>query len=531
MNIEKTIYEVIRENALNNKEGIAYDFLDYTRTYIEFLEDIDRCARYLNDMGINKGDIVSLYLPNIPRALVLYYAINKIGGISNFIHPNMPVNENKDMLLKMQPKAIFLLDSMYEKLKQFRENNIISKYIIVKASENLPRKYKAIYGIKEKYYNSKIKFDDNVVYYNDNDLDINDVEIHTDYNDVATILFTGGTTGNIKGVCLSSKNMNASAYQTGTYRIENDKSDKMLAILPVFHGYGLVNCIHTTFFESATIILLPYFKEKLFKDTIIKKKPDYMLGIPMLYSKMADLFKNEEIDLSFFKGLYCGGSKLSETILQKVNHVLVEKKSKVQLREGYGLSECVGACTLMPENKFKIGSVGMPYEGVEVKICDVHTGEKLENNKIGEICVQSDTVMLGYFGEKSDNIKSENGVKWLFTGDIGYMDDEGYIFFVDRIKRMIKILGHEVYPLKVESCINSIENVVNSCVVEMEKDSIPYLKAYIVLENKLRKKRTTKKIMNICEKNLPRWSIPREIEFVKHIPETLLKKNDYKKLS
>ncbi len=531
MNIEKTIYEVIRENALNNKEGIAYDFLDYTRTYIDFLEDIDRCARYLKNIGINKGDIVSLYLPNIPRALVLYYAINKIGGISNFIHPNMPVNENKDILLKMQPKAIFLLDGMYEKLKLFKENNISSKYIIVKASENLPRKYQMVYKIKEKYYNSKIKFDDNTVYYNDNNLGINTVDIHTDYNDTATILFTGGTTGNIKGVCLSSKNMNTSAYQTSTYRIKSDESDKMLAILPVFHGYGLVNCIHTTFFESSTVVLLPYFNEKLFKNAIIKKKPDYMLGIPMLYSKMADLLKNEEIDLSFFKGLYCGGSKLSETVLQKVNHVLVEKKSKVQLREGYGLSECVGACTLMPENKFKPGSVGIPYEGVEVKIVDIHTGEKLENNTIGEICIQSDTIMLGYFSEESNNVRVENGVKWLLTSDIGYMDDEGYIFFIDRIKRMIKILGHEVYPLKVESCINSIENVVNSCVVEMEKESIPYLKAYIVLENKLGKKRTTKKVMNICEKNLPKWSIPREIEYVKHIPETLLKKNDYKKLS
>ncbi len=185
----------------------------------------------------------------------------------------------------------------------------------------------------------------------------------------------------------------------------------------------------------------------------------------------------------------------------------------------------------MPENKFKIGSVGMPYEGVEVKIVDIHTGEKLENNTIGEICIQSDTIMLGYFSEESNNVRVENDVKWLLTGDIGYMDDEGYIFFIDRIKRMIKILGHEVYPLKVESCINSIENVVNSCVVEMEKDNISHLKAYIVLENKLGKKRTTKKIMNICEKNLPKWSIPREIEYVKHIPETLLKKNDYKKLS
>ena len=533
MNIEKTIYQVIKENALNNKENIAYDFLDYTKAYSDFLEDIDRCAIYLHEIGIEKDDIVSIFLPNVPRALVLYYALNKIGAISNFIHPNISISENKEILKEINPKAIFLLDSMYDKINEFRKNGINSKCIIVSISESLTNKHKLLYKVKERYYKAKIEISDSVFYYNDKNIKMRIIDEFKDYNTTATILFTGGTTGKPKGICLSSKNMNASAYQTSLYRMDDNETDKMLAILPVFHGYGLVNCIHATLFEKGTIILLPYYKDKLFINTIIKKKPNYILGIPTLYSKMVDLLRNMEIDLSFIKGLYSGGSKLSNTILNQMNTLLVEKNSKAVLLEGYGLSECVGACALMPKDKFKEGSVGMPYKEVKVKIVDTNTHKELNSNLIGEICIQSDTVMIGYFNEKNNKnkkIQLINDERWLFTGDVGYIDNEGYIFFIDRIKRMVKILGYEVYPSKIEDIINSIENVVESCVVEKKREGISYLKVYVVINDK-RKKDIKNNIVKVCEKNLSKWSIPREIEFVKYIPKTLLNKNDYRKLT
>lgn len=535
MNIEKTIYQVIKENALNNKQNIAYDFLDYTKTYIDFLEDIDKCAIYLKEIGISENDIVSIFLPNVPRALVLYYALNKIGAISNFIHPNISISDNKDIVNEMKPKAIFLLDSMHDKINEFRKNGINSKCIIVSVSESLTNKHKLLYKIKEKYYKTRIEISDLVFYYDDKNIKMIIIDEFKDYNATATILFTGGTTGKPKGICLSSKNMNASAYQTSFYRIHDNEIDKTLAILPVFHGYGLVNCIHTTLVENFTIILLPYYKDKLFINTIVKKKPNYIFGIPTLYSKMIDLLKNMEIDLSFIKGLYSGGSKLSNTILNQINTLLIEKNSKAVLLEGYGLSECVGACALMPKDRFKKGSVGVPYKGVKVKIVDNNTHEELKNNLIGEICIQSDTVMVGYFNEKDNNnnkIQLINDERWLFTGDVGYIDNEGYIFFIDRIKRMVKILGYEVYPSKIENVINSIENVVESCVVERKREGISYLKVYVVINNNNNRKKDIKNnIVKICEKNLSKWSVPREIEFVKYIPKTLLNKNDYKKLT
>ncbi|MFO7887914.1 MAG: class I adenylate-forming enzyme family protein [Eubacteriales bacterium] len=530
MNINKTLYQTIKKIVHNNPNTTAYDFLGFQKSYSEFFEDIEKCACFLKELGVNKGDIVSIYLPNIPPALELFFAINKIGAVSNFIHPQMPVKTTENILKKMNPKAVFVLDEMHEKLEILKKHSISNQYVIVKISDYLPNKHKYLFKLKEAYRSLKIKKEENTKYYNLKNQCVT-FEESVKPKDTATILFTGGTTDNPKGVCLSSFNLNASAYQTSLNRIKAQPEDKMLAVLPIFHGYGLANCIYTTFAEAGEVVLLPYFKEKLFAKTIINKKPNYILGVPLLFSKLVDLLSPEDIDLSFLKGMYCGGSKLGEDLLYKINTFLKEKNSNVLLREGYGLTECVGACTLMPENIYKKNSVGIPYTGVELKITEAKTGKTLGKNTIGRICIKSNTVMVGYFKNKATNIHIDDGKRWLYTDDIGYIDEDGYLFFVDRLNRMVKILGYEVYPSNIEFLINKIENVADSCVVESSEENIKYLKAYVVLINTKLDKNTGKRIIKSFKKNLPKWSIPREIIFIKKMPETLLKKKDYNSLN
>jgi len=530
MDLNKTLYQTIKKIAHENPSSTAYDFLGFKKNYTEFFEDIEKCSCFLKDLGINKGDIVSIYLPNIPQALELFFAINKVGAVSNFIHPKMPVKSTEKILKKMNPTAIFLLDEMHEKLQVLKEQSISKQYVIVKISDYLPNKHKYLFRLKELYRSLKIKKEENTKYYNlDNYYHTFEEVVKS--KDTATILFTGGTTDNPKGVCLSNFNLNASAYQTGLNRIKAQPEDKMLAVLPIFHGYGLANCIYTSFAEAGEVILLPYFTEKLFAKTIISKKPNYILGVPLLFSKLVELLSAEDVDLSFFKGLYCGGSKLGEDLLYKINTFLKDKNSDVLLRQGYGLTECVGACTLMPENIYKKNSVGIPYTGVELKITEAKTGKTLTQNTIGRICIKSNTVMEGYFKNKSNNIHMDNGQRWLYTDDIGYIDQDGYLYFVDRLNRMVKILGYEVYPSNIEFLINKIENVSDSCVVESSEENIKYLKAYVVLINTKLERNTRKKIVKSFKKNLPKWSIPREIIFIKKMPETLLKKKDYNSLN
>jgi len=530
MNLDKTLYQTIKEISNKNPNNIAYDFLGFKKSYKDFFKDIEKCACYLKDLGIQKGDIISIYLPNIPQALELFFAINKMGAISNFIHPQMPIKSNKSILKKMKPKAVFLLDTMEETLFNLRKNSISDKYILVKISDYLPTRTKYFYKFKEIYQASKISTKNNIEYYNLSN-DYYEFLENDNPKEVATILLTGGTTGDPKGVCLSSFNINAAAYQTSLHRSNAEPGDKMLAILPIFHGYGLANCIYTTLIEASEVVLLPYFSEKLFINTIIKKKLNYILGVPTLFSKMKDLLSNKDIDLSFFKGLYCGGSKLDENLLIQINDFLKQKNSNVLLREGYGLTECVGACTLMPKNGYKPNSVGLPYEGVSLKIADIDTNNKLDRNKIGRICIKSDTIMVGYYKEAINNIHIDNGKKWLYTDDLGYIDNDGYLYFTDRLSRMVKILGYEVYPANIEQILNNIDFVLDSCVVASNDKQLKILKAYVVLDNLTNKNQKRQIILKTLKKDLPKWSIPREIIFIDKIPKTLFKKKDYKSLN
>jgi long-chain acyl-CoA synthetase len=523
-----TLYQAVKKTALTYPDRIAYDFLDRKVTYRDFLDAIDRMATGLKNEGVGHQDIVTIYLPNIPKALILYYALNKLGAISNFIHPQLAIAEHVDLLKKMRPKMIFLLDTMPSKVDELRKEGISSYFRLVSISDDLPLKSAIFYRVKELIAYRRIGGE-----LSDKNLmkTLNNFDAFDNPDAIATILLTGGTTGQSKGVCLSSHNMNASAFQTAHHHKNKHADDKMLAILPVFHGYGLVNCIHTTLLEGSTVILLPKFNEKQFKKILINKKPNYILGVPKLFHKMITLFLNDDLSFDFLKGLYCGGTKLSDKTLDHVNAFLKSVNSTTLLREGYGLTECVGACTLMPENTYKSGSIGIPYDGVKLHILEPATHKQVALGEIGEIAIQSDTVMKGYYGEPSPNLIITESGQWLLSGDLGYLDKDGYLFYIDRIKRMVKILGYDVYPSRVESVILQVNGILNCCVVRSSDSDDSILKAYIVSDPSYDTTIIEKSILKECTKNLSRWSIPREIAFVDEIPVTLLKKNHYRTLS
>ncbi len=525
--VEKSIYDVVKAASLRNPKGFAYDFLGMKRTYEDFMDDIEACAYFLKKEGITKGDIISIYLPNCPMALVFYYAINKIGAISNFIHPKTHVEKNSDIFIKMQPKLIIVLSYMKSKINVINQLPINSKILCVDLSKDLLLKYKMPMFFKELITKTKHK---NVIHYNKikNYETVEQAQIHV--GDVATILLTGGTTGKAKGVCLSSENMNNSAIQTSHYRADRGKGDKMLAILPVFHGYGLVNCIHTTISESQEVILLPYYKRKTFRKTIIRCRPNYILGIPVLYQQMINIFEKHDVDFSYLKGLYCGSEKLSDEVLNKFNKMIKSKGSNVPLQEGYGLTECVGACIVMPKDQFKSGSVGKPYVGVQVKIIMAKDGSAGKPYETGEICIKSKTVMIGYYKNKTNSIEELLGERWLHTGDYGYVDEEGYVYFVGRMSRKMKISGHEIFPNKIEELVMSIDGVKNACLVEVSDNEISSMHLYIEKVKKTNKKSIELKILDSCNKNLPSWYKPRKIIIIDKIPKTPLNKNDYKAL-
>jgi long-chain acyl-CoA synthetase len=515
-----TIYEALENAAAINPDGIAYDFLGFKRTYGKFLEDVHICADSLKHLGIGEGDIVTMFLPNIPRALVLFYTLSKIGAISNFIHPKMPVSQISGILKAMKPKAVLIPGFMTEKIRRLSGLLADSRIIPVHMHEFMQFHMKVLtffrYLPKTIYNMSRGR-----KYYKDRSYNYTRTSEH-DICKTSVILLTGGSTGDPKGVCLSDLNINTAAYSTSEVMESHEDDDSMLAVLPLFHGYGLVNCIHTTICESSRLILLPYYNRRFFKNALMVKKPAYMTGIPRLYDKMADILKDEDIDLSFIRGLYCGGSKLSETIYEKINSVLKSKGCTVKVQEGYGLTESVGAVTLMPAKCYRSKSIGKAYPGVSIRML---------SEPEGEITVSSDMVMNGYFGIDDSPVFEEDGVRWLRTGDMGYIDEEGYVYFTGRSKRMYKISGYEVFPDRAESFLNNIPGVENCCMVESERNGLSCSTLYIVVSDGTNEKKMHLSVEKTIKENLPGWYMPEEIIFTDSIPKTLLMKNDYRSLS
>jgi len=509
-----SIYKTLKESALNHPSNIAYDFLGYKRSYSEFLDDVNKKAYDLRISGFRAKEIVTLCLPNIPEALVLFYALNQIGCIVSFIHPNIPISQYEATLKSINSDKLFILNTLTDTIKSLKQVNLFNSMYSVSVSTYLQFNKKIFLRVKELYLENQLLPHSNLA---------SQDEALWKTDDTAVILFSGGTTGTAKAIELTNTNVNSCAIQTAQNKQGSNHNDKMLAILPLFHGYGLISCIHATISESHQLILLPFFEEKLFIKTFKRAKPNYINGIPKLYKKITPLLSQLNFELDFLKGLYCGGSYLDDKIRNALNEVLCNKKSTVTIQEGYGLTEMGGAVTLMPPGENLTSCVGKPFQETVVMVVDEQLNE-VATGKEGRLCFKSPAVMKGYMNTTTQPFINFEG-KWLVTNDIGYVDNHGYVYYTGRLDRIVKISGYEVHPANVEKVINQMNNVSNSCVIPITQSSLTSLKAFVVARNV-----QTVDIMTHCNKHLPRWSVPKEIEFVSEIPQSLFQKNNYNQL-
>ncbi|MBR5048759.1 MAG: AMP-binding protein [Erysipelotrichaceae bacterium] len=355
---------------------------------------------------------------------------------------------------------------------------------------------------------------------------------------VAAILYSGGTTGTNKGIMLSDLNFNALSRQTLAFAIggKKEKGDKILAVMPIFHGFGLGIGIHTAITNGITLILMPQFSVKSYAQNLIKKRPNYIAGVPTLFEALLRTNGLEGEDLSFLKGMFSGGDSLSIELKAKVDQFLKDHGAKIQVREGYGTTECVTASCLTPMNEYKPGSIGLGFPDTHYVICKPGTTEEVPVGEEGEICLSGPTVMLGYLKndeETADTLKIHaDGDVYLHTGDLGYMDEDKFVYFKQRIKRMIITSGYNVYPSQIENVIDGHPKVLYSCVIGV-KDSyrMERVKAFIVLKNGIVPDESIKQeILNYCSQRIAKYAMPREIEFRDDLPKTLVGKVAYRVL-
>ena len=537
----KTMYQMVAIAARKYPDNVAYVFMGKETTYRAFMKRIDAAARGLVRMGIGKGDRVTICMANTPQALDCFYALNRIGAIPNMIHPLSAAKEIAFYLNFSKSKAILTLDQFYEKVESILpelENPTI--ILIARIQEELPFPLSALYPLTKNARAVKKLPKTGYTYWYDMVAAGRGETLPPDdgvFDECAAILYSGGTTGTTKGIMLSNLNFNALGLQTIAASGYDRISDmKMLSVMPVFHGFGLGIGIHTALIGGATCILVPQFSVKTYADVLVKQKPNLIPGVPTLFEALLRAPKLDGVDLSFLKGIFSGGDSLSPELKKKVDAFLRAHNCDQQIREGYGTTECVTASCLTPKDYARSGSIGVPFPDTFYKIVTPGTTQEVPANTEGEICVSGPTVMMGYMDNPEETASTlrrhYDGRIWLHTGDLGHMDQDGFIYFRQRIKRMIVTSGYNVYPSQLENIIDSHEKVLLSCVIGVRDDYRgQVVKAFVVPMPGVEPTEELKQeLLDYCSGRIAKYAMPRELEFRKELPKTLVGKVAYRVL-
>ena len=535
-----SLYEHLKEKNKDNMDSVAINYFNKKMTFRYFFGEINLCAKALRSQGIRPGDVVTICMANTPEAVISFYAVNKIGAIANMIHPLSAEEEIKNSLITTNSVMLIAINLSYKKIKEIVDETNVYKTIIVSPGDSMPVLLKVGYYITQGRKVEVPKKSESNMYWNDfmarGKSFTEKVLAKTTKDQPAVILHSGGTSGTPKNIVLTNGNINAVAKQAEIVFYDINNTDRALAVLPLFHCFGLVVCVHGPMCLGASTILVPQFDAKRFDKLITKYRPTFIPGVPTLFEALLTNKHMDNVDLSYVKYVISGGDSLSVAKNEVVNKFLKSHNCQRNIIQGYGMTETTGPVTFGSMGSDVLGSVGIPLPGNEVKIEGVETREEVPFGEVGEICISGPTVMPGYLDnekETNDILEKDNkGKIWVHTGDLGYMKEDGVVFFTSRLKRMLIVSGYNVYPSHIEEVIMEHEAVLNCGVIGIPhpyKVQVP--KAYIVLNNGIK---VTNKIKNdikeYCEKNLAKYMLPKEYVFRESLPKTMIGKVDYREL-
>lgn len=531
--------DAVTAHVHSKPEQEALSFMGRRITYRALGAHIARTARAFKGLGIRKGDRVTLCMPNIPQTVYCLYALNEIGAVVSIIHPLSAEKEIVFYLNEVESGTLVTLHQFYDKIMRVQQELPLKHLIITDIDDALAGIRKAAYRLAVKRKFPPVQKAENLWLWRDF-LALG--EGQGDYKepmaagDGAVILFSGGTTGTQKGILLSNGSFNAVARQTVAMCNRPVQGKRMLAAMPMFHGFGLGVCVHTVLAEGASAILVPRFNVKDYAGLIKKEKPNYIAGVPTLYEALTRTRALDRADLSCLLGVFSGGDSLSIELKRKMDRFLAERGATVRIREGYGTTECVTASCLTPDTEEREGSIGLPYPDMDYKICRVGTTEEVPCGEEGEICLRGPSVMIGYLNHPADTEEAlrlhPDGQRWLHTGDLGSMDSDGFIYFRQRLKRIIVTNGYNVYPSQIENVLDGHPKVQISCVIGVPD---PYrmqrVKAFVVPKAGVAPGEALRReLLEYCRIYVAKYACPRELEFREDLPKTLVGKVAYKQL-
>lgn len=517
------LYRLLDDTAARTPDAPCTCFFGRRQTYRQIKEASDRFAAGLRRLGIQKGDRVALLLPNIPQFVIAYYGILKAGAV---VVPLNPLYTERELIFHLTDsgsETVVTIPMFLEKVAALGGKTPLRRIIFTRVAEALPFPLSLVQGLREgKDIRKAVRPVEGVSWVRFRDLVRQPVPADfrpepVDPDEMAALLYSGGTTGIAKGIMLSHFNFVANAHQVVAWgALSNEQS--ILAVLPFFHGFGMSVTMNAPILAGGEIIMLPRFNARQVAQTIHKYKPDFFIGVPTMFVALSNLPDIGKYDLRSVKGIFVGAAPLTRAIKEDF-----EAKTGGRMIEGYGLTEAVTAIAANPyHGVHKIGSIGIPFPDVDMKIVSLDGTQDLPPYEQGEIVLRSPTVMLGYYNMPEETAKTiVDG--WLFTGDIGYMDEDGYFYITDRKKDLIIVGGFNVFPREIDELLYQHPKVKEGITVGVPD---PYkgerIKVYIVLKEG--ETATEEEFIQYFRQNLTPYKVPSEVEFRTELPKSAIGK-------
>lgn len=537
---ECTIYEYLMENNRDYPDDIALLYLGRKIKYGELFRQIDRTADAFSALGVKPGEIVTVALPSIPEALYCVYALNKIGAVANMIHPLAGKDETFFYFNEVKSRIAVIYDGAYAVIADDIGKSAVEKVIVASPADSLPITLKAAYKLKVKapHLDKRIfiRWKDFIRFGRGTAV----LAVKKDCLETAIISHTGGTTGEPKGVMCTDLGCNSLMWQL-LCNFHFDRQERSLNVLPPFVNYSLLESIMAMLAEGITAVLIPKYDPMAFDKYLKKYRPNQILSIPAYWEAVLRIPNIERADMSCLKHLYAGGEAMASDVKEAIDSLIMSCGAKTKLYVGLGSTEMIAGATITYDSCYVPGSVGIPMVRVNCKIVDQQSGCELSYFEEGEICFSGETMMLGYYNntEATDEVIRihADGRRWLHTGDLGYIDENGALYVTGRIKRILMTKGKDgnitkIFPDRIEKAIYQHPAVELCCVVGIpDEERINYPKAFVVTKaGVIKDNALTNELLRLCQDKLPGYMVPDEIEYCDDLPRTPRGKIDYRAL-
>ena len=516
-----TVPDFLRRSAERYPDQVATVFLGARLTYHELKEQVDRFAAGLADLGVGQGDRVAILLPNCPQTIIAYYATLSLGAVAVLTNPLYVERELIHQWSDAGVETAVILDRLWPRVKKVREQTSLRRVIVTGIHDYMLFFKKLLYPLRAKRDGTWISIPRQKDVFRFKELLRHApapprADISPD--DPACLQYTGGTTGLPKGAMLTHRNLVASVTQIRQFLLQGhkDAEDKVVAILPLFHAYGMNGVMNLGVHLAATLVLLPLFDLTMLMETIRDERPTFFLGVPALYSAVLNYPGGDKIDLTSIRVCFSGAAPLPVEVMEQF-----EARTGARIAEAYGMTEAASVTHVNPRRgQRKFGSIGVPIVGTDARVVDVETGTRdLGTGEVGELIVRGPQVMSGYWNNPGETAQAlRDG--WLYTGDLARMDEDGYFYIEDRKKDLIITGGYNVYPREVEEVLYQHPKVLEAAVIGVpSKVRGERIKAYVVLKEGREAK--VSEIVEFCRVRLAPYKVPKSIVFRDELPKSI----------